>query len=184
MQVNETIKNFINEAADKAFSLVRETLPRAEFVSEYEAQVRSGDCVLLCSFAEKVGVAIPEDLRAKYEERKQRRKQAQGWAAGETKTTVRAFLEAYNNQDVDVGSDYMDDFEAAYCGAQLTDAGKNRFADILDLPITVYNNAKKHYICATVHAENAAQHELVKTLFFSAAGYCSEEEYEKLFKED
>ncbi len=184
MQVNETIKNFINEAADKAFSLVRETLPLAEFVSEYEAQVRSGNCVSLCAFAESVGVAIPEDLRAKYEERKQRGNQAQSWAAGETKTTVRAFLEAYNDQDVDVGSDYMDDFEVAYCGTQLTDTGKNRFAGILDLPITVYNNAKKHYLCATVHAENAAQHELVKTLFFSAAGYCSEEEYEKLFKED
>lgn len=27
MQVNETLKNFINEAADKAFALVRESHP-------------------------------------------------------------------------------------------------------------------------------------------------------------
>ena len=184
MQVNETLKNFINEAADKAFALVRESHPRAEFVKEYETQVRCGDCFMLCSFAESAGIAIPEELRAKYEERKQRKAQAQGWAAGETKTTVRAFLEAYNDQDADVGDDYADDFEIAYCGDQLTEAGKALFADILDLPITIYNNAKEHYLCATVHVETEEQHELVKRLFVSAAGYCDDSEYSKLFKED
>lgn len=91
MQVNETLKNFINEAADKAFALVRESHPRAEFVKEYEAQVRCGDCFMLCSFAESAGIAIPEELRAKYEERKQRKAQAQGWAAGETKPPCARF---------------------------------------------------------------------------------------------
>lgn len=94
--------------------------------------------------------------------------------------TVKEFMENYDGQDIDVYGDYTDELAVAYCGAQLTPAGEKEFAAALSLPITIENSPLPS---ATVHIENGRQEKLVKRLFTWAAGYCSQNTFDKFFKE-
>nr|DAF05466.1 MAG TPA: hypothetical protein [Caudoviricetes sp.] len=94
--------------------------------------------------------------------------------------TVAEFIKNYDGQDIDVYGDYTDELAIAYCGAQLTPAGEKEFADILSLSVAI---EKSPFPSATVHIENARQERLVKRLFIWAAGYCSQNTFDKFFKE-
>ena len=86
--------------------------------------------------------------------------------------------------DIDVYDDVCEELGIAFCGPlYLTDAGKNRFSEVLG-----YNVILRDGICVVeVDApEGIWQHRLDKaTEFFeSAAGYCDADDYDRWFSDE
>lgn len=80
--------------------------------------------------------------------------------------------------DIDVCDDYDESCYIAYCGAiALTEEGEKEFADVLDTMVEVSDDI------ALLHAESDEEVKALKRFFRSAAGYCSEENYNKWFIE-
>ena len=86
--------------------------------------------------------------------------------------------------DVDVFDDVCDALSIAFCGpAELTEAGKEHFAKALALDFTFVGDV------ALIHVDDPDEKtwmcnlKQAKELFYSLAGYCSESDYEKWFKE-
>lgn len=87
--------------------------------------------------------------------------------------------------DIDVCDDYDESCYIAFCGPiELTDEGEEEFADILDCPITIKPDLSGYGNVALIHAEDDDEVQLLARLFDSAAGYCSESDYERLFIDD
>ena len=84
--------------------------------------------------------------------------------------------------DVDVCDDVFDDYFCAWCGTQLTEAGLEQFKDLLYLTVEVDRDVAIVKIDDDPKWETL--HRRLRKLFNSAAGYCSEEEYDKWFKEE
>lgn len=86
--------------------------------------------------------------------------------------------------DVDVYDDVCEELCIAMCGpVELTEEGKRRFAEVLEYEVTLGDG------CAVVSCDGPDgvwQKKLkeAKRFFEGAAGYCSEEDYEKWFKEE
>lgn len=80
--------------------------------------------------------------------------------------------------DIDVCDDYDESCYIAFCGAlHLTPAGEKEFEDILDDKVTMGDEF------VTLHADTDDKVTRYRKLFFSAAGYCRESEYFRLFEE-
>ena len=84
---------------------------------------------------------------------------------------------------LEVSVDVCDDYdERCYIGFdsgyELTEAGMARFADALDCPIYGING-----FAVTIHCPTAKEAEACRQLFFSVAGFCSEKNFDKWFKE-
>lgn len=90
--------------------------------------------------------------------------------------TLRKFL-SYDIE-VDFHSFITDDWAMAHVGpTALTEEGEEMFASILDKEVD------QDYYHARVVVETEEEDELVRKFFRYAAGYCSCETYDKLFKE-
>ena len=90
--------------------------------------------------------------------------------------------------DIDVCDDYDESCWIAKCGAyKLTDAGEQRFRDALDISVVLMLNQK--YPIAILECddedEDVAQKNVkaCRALFFSLAGYCAADDYDKWFIE-
>jgi hypothetical protein len=85
--------------------------------------------------------------------------------------------------DIDCYDDVCEELGIAFCGPmQLTKAGLAKFAEVLTYPVTLTND------CAIIHIddkEGVWQKKLrkAKEFFYSLAGYCSSDDYEKWFIE-
>ena len=79
--------------------------------------------------------------------------------------------------DIDVCDDYDESCYIAYCGATyMTDEGKRKWADVLNQDIEVYDDI------AIVHAEDDDEVNRLAQFFYSIAGYCAEDDWNKWFK--
>ena len=86
---------------------------------------------------------------------------------------------------IDVYDNVCEELAIAFEGPmELTDEGKEHFAEALEFPISFGNNC----IIVDVDDEDEAEFErklaLTKELFESMAGYCTVDEWEKWFKEE
>ena len=86
---------------------------------------------------------------------------------------------------IDVYDNVCEELAIAFEGPmELTDEGKEHFAEALEFPISFVNNC----IIVDVDDEDEAEFErklaLTKELFESMAGYCTVDEWEKWFKEE
>lgn len=101
---------------------------------------------------------------------------------------VKEFIEMWadgTHSDVDVYDDVCEEIGIAYCGGiKLTKKGKEEFEDVLDYEI---DPDEENYI-AIIHVDDEEgiwQKKLkkAKQFFYSAAGYCADEDYQKWFVE-
>ena len=83
--------------------------------------------------------------------------------------------------DIDVCDDYDERCWIAKSGAyRLTDAGEQRFRDALD--VEVWMTGSKVPL-AVLECPTDKEAQACKELFFSLAGYCSDDDYRRWFKE-
>ena len=81
--------------------------------------------------------------------------------------------------DIDVCDDYDESCYIAFCGPlKLTAAGEKRFKSALE------RDVKLHIDIAILHAEDDREVNELKELFWSAAGYCADRDYQKWFDEE
>ena len=101
---------------------------------------------------------------------------------------VKEFIEMWSDgthSDVDVYDDVCDEIGIAYCGEiKLTKEGKKEFKDVLDYEI----DPDEEHCIAIIHVDDEEgiwQKKLkkAKQFFYSAAGYCADEDYQKWFAE-
>lgn len=101
---------------------------------------------------------------------------------------VREFIEMWadgTHNDVDVYDDVCEEIGIAYCGEiKLTEEGKKEFEEVLDYDIDVDEESN----VAVIHVDDKEgiwQKKLkkAKQFFYSAAGYCADEDYQKWFVE-
>lgn len=88
-------------------------------------------------------------------------------------------------EDVDVYDDVCDEIGIAFCGGiKLTEEGTKKFEEVLDYNVDVDITAHT----AIIHVDDEEgiwQKKLkkAKQFFYSAAGYCADEDYQKWFVE-
>ena len=88
--------------------------------------------------------------------------------------------------DIDVYDDYTEELGIAFCGPmKLTKEGQEYFKDVLDYDIIVYTNNDLQEAVVQVGDYDDAEDRFDKAceLFNSMAGYCSDTNYNKWFKE-
>lgn len=92
--------------------------------------------------------------------------------------------------DVDIFNDYLDEEIPAFVGPQgLTEAGKQRYKEVLNLEVELDPRPEPRWAeiklgFLTDDDEADRLFEEVSDFFAACAGYISETEYEKYFKED
>lgn len=91
--------------------------------------------------------------------------------------------------DIDVYDDVCEELQIAFVGpVELTQEGKNKFGDILDLDVDlrdVYVGDSHSFRCykeALVHCEDESTARKAAELFNSLAGYCAADDYEEWFE--
>ena len=91
-------------------------------------------------------------------------------------------------KDIDVYDNYTEEVGCAYIGSvKLTAAGKEKYKDILGLPVTMQINGYDDYAVVSCEdkdtPDDIIQHrvDLLGNMLYSMAGYCSETEYDELF---
>lgn len=92
--------------------------------------------------------------------------------------TVLELLEAYEN-DFDVYDDYDERCACAYCGTKLTEEGRKHYKRALSLNVYVFDGRS-----AVIECYTAKEAQALADLIYGAAGYISEEEYNKYFYDD
>lgn len=88
--------------------------------------------------------------------------------------------------DLDIYDDVCEEVCIGFVGPiSLTEEGVKRFAKVLDLDIEVANTADRAVVAVGAGTVDAWKENVksVKDLFNAAAGYCSEEQYGKWFKD-
>lgn len=84
----------------------------------------------------------------------------------------------YNYGSVDVYNSETDDWAIGYDAVALTEEGRRKFADVLELEVEMYCNNEN----AVVTTNGSKQRRAVRELFESAAGYCAEEQWDAWFE--
>lgn len=95
------------------------------------------------------------------------------------------FAETYG--DVDVYDNVCEDLGVAYCGTLLTKEGRSHFRSVLNLEVFLIKDPRYGYYEAVVDIDGDGWErrlKKVKELFEGAAGYISEKDYKKWFKEE
>lgn len=85
--------------------------------------------------------------------------------------------------DIDVVDDVTEELCVAFCGkAALTDAGRERFKDALDLPVQIDISGANAVAIILLNDRDDWERmlRLVSDLFYSLAGFCSD--WEKWFR--
>ncbi len=96
------------------------------------------------------------------------------------------FIEKFTGT-IDVTDNYTEELGVAYCGEKLTEAGKKRFAEALQLPIDHFDaDILVIEVDSKGLTSNQSEHrlEIAKELFESIAGMCSAAEWDKWFTEE
>lgn len=86
--------------------------------------------------------------------------------------------------DMDVYDDVCDALAIAFCGPQeLTPEGEEHFAEVLEYEIEIYG--ENACVCVDDPEDKVWKRKLRKAqeFFESAAGYCSDSDYKKWFRE-
>ncbi len=90
--------------------------------------------------------------------------------------------------DIDVYDDVCEELSIAFCGPQkLTEEGEKKFADIMDYPVEINQHSYGGYPAAIVlidDPDDAVWEEKLKkakSFFYSAAGYCACDDYDRWF---
>ena len=88
-------------------------------------------------------------------------------------------------QDVDVFDNVCEELAIAFCGAiKLTKEGKKKFADVLEYDIDVRKSFLADVAVIDIDYDDWKDRlKKAKEFFYSVAGYCSEENYDKWFVE-
>lgn len=88
-------------------------------------------------------------------------------------------------QDVDVFDNVCEELAIAFCGAiKLTKEGKKKFADVLEYDIDVRKSFLADVAVIDIDYDDWKDRlKKAKEFFYSVAGYCSEENYDKWFIE-
>ena len=88
--------------------------------------------------------------------------------------------------DIDVADDIDESLYIGFCGpVELTEAGKAEFGRVLDVDVEIVDHDH-----AIVHVDDSDEGTwksrllVARRLFQAAAGYCSESDFDKWFKED
>lgn len=90
---------------------------------------------------------------------------------------------------VDVYDDVCEELAIAFDGPQkLTDAGKRKFSEVLDYPVSLVRSG--HFLNAIVQIDDAKDAvwerrlRKAKEFFEAAAGYCACDDYDKWFLQE
>ena len=90
--------------------------------------------------------------------------------------------------DIDVYDDVCEELGIAFCGAvELSEEAKEHFAEALDYDLSFQGSGK--YAIAIVHVDDPNEKvwkrrlAKAKELFYSLAGYCDADDYDRWFKE-
>ena len=86
--------------------------------------------------------------------------------------------------DVDVYDSICDEIAIAFCGAvKLTEEGETHFSEVLDYPVE-FNRDCSNVIVMLDETEGVWQKQLrkAKDFFWSLAGYCDADDYDRWFK--
>lgn len=88
--------------------------------------------------------------------------------------------------DIDVYDDVDESLCIAFCGPlKLTDAGREYFKDVLQYNIEVFSESCTAVVnCDTGDERYEERLRKATEFFYSAAGYCSWEDYERWFEEE
>lgn len=88
--------------------------------------------------------------------------------------------------EIDVYDNYTEELAVAYCGTQLTEEGKKKYADVLEYDIESFTGEFAIIKIDDNEPENIIEKKLKKAMdmFYGMAGYCSIEKYDKYFIED
>lgn len=88
-------------------------------------------------------------------------------------------------QDIDVFDNVCEELAIAFCGAiKLTKEGKKKFADVLEYDIDVRKSFLADVAVIDIDYDDWKDRlKKAKEFFYSVAGYCSEENYDKWFVE-
>ena len=107
--------------------------------------------------------------------------------------TIAEFVDRWSKgteDDVDVYDDVCEELAVCYCGCiKLTREGKKHFKDVLNYTIDVNDSISGNEVpwaIVNVDDEEGVWQEKLKKakeFFYSAAGYCSDVDYKKWFKE-
>ena len=80
--------------------------------------------------------------------------------------------------DIDVYDDYTEELGIAFIGPiELTAEGQKHFAEVMEYTIEFSADGD-----CFVHCDNDHQLKKAKEFFFAAAGWCSEDDYDKWFE--
>lgn len=93
--------------------------------------------------------------------------------------TIKEFLAKEIDIDVDIGMATI-----AYVGpTALTEEGEKEFVPILDekIKVTIYENNRLLDYASVAYPGSHEKVKLIEKLFWWVAGYCSEEDWERLF---
>lgn len=89
--------------------------------------------------------------------------------------------------DIDVYDNVCEEIGVAFCmdGIELTDAGLSRFSDVLEYPCQIMGDTTGYnWVLVDVDGDDWEERlKKAKEFFWSAAGYCTCEEYDEWFKE-
>lgn len=92
--------------------------------------------------------------------------------------------------DIDVCDDVCEELYIAFCGpVTLTDEGMDEFGEVLGYPIEILENPTIGPLCI-VHIDDDNDRvwerrlRIAKRFFYSAAGYCADEDYTRWFKQE
>ena len=89
--------------------------------------------------------------------------------------------------DIDVYDNVCEELAIAFCmdGMELTEAGEDRFEEVLEYPCEIKGDPKVYrWVLVDVDGYHWKDRlAKAKDFFWSAAGYCTCEEYDKWFKE-
>ena len=94
---------------------------------------------------------------------------------------LKEFLRCCGENSADVRDDYNSDWIIAYCGNGLTPEGEKRYQQLLDLDVEWNPEAQTACVIIGQHKNAEQLSNKLKKLFFWNAGFCSENEWEKLF---
>ncbi len=86
--------------------------------------------------------------------------------------------------DIDVCDDVCEELYIAFCGPmELTESGEKQFGEALDYELEITGDVAIVKIDDDNDDVWGARLEKAKELFYSLAGYCSSDDYDKWFKE-
>ena len=90
--------------------------------------------------------------------------------------------------DMDVVNDVIDDYFPAWCGNTLTAEGLEHYKEALELEADIWGDETYAQIHVRVDSPDEKtwkrNYRMARDLFSDMCGYCTEEEYNRWFKED